>query len=1273
MATKIADLYVKLGADTDELDKSLKEASGKLGDIGAVGKKFESVGKDLSLYVTAPLVAIGAIAIKSASDIEKGIGEVVTLFGRTGDEAAKTSKELSKGVAGLSNEFGIAQDVLVNGLYNAISAGVPEDNVFDFMAVATKASVAGVTDVNTAVDGITTGLNAFGLKADEAGRVADSMFAAVKGGKTTFGELSDAMFNVAPAAAAAGVSMEEVNAGIATLTASGVPTSVATTQLRAALQGLNRPSEDLNAIFQSLGYESAQVAIETEGLGFALDAVKDASGGSAGKLQELLGSSEAVSAANIIAGTSAAKFAEEMERQANAAGSVDEAFSVMAETTAFQMDKAKTMLTNVGIAIGNVLLPMFNKLLDSLQGGLAWFSGLSDSTKEIITYVGLFAASLGPLLVIVGKVMAAISSMGAIMTTIQVALAGISAPVLIAVGAFAAFAALGVTIYKNWEPITDWFGNKFPKASEAFAKIWDSLKSSINNAINTIRPAIDKIIDAFSSLFASDGDVVTEVSAFDGAITFFLENIRRTVSGIVDVVGNVIAMVANGIAGWVNTIRSAFNVISSLLRGDFSGAWNGFKDMLSGIWDTVVTNILLAVDSILAAVSGLFGWIPGAEQAITGFREKMKDMIPKEPIQASGKAVESTVKDIDTTSKATTSTVKELGATSVEAASSMATGFAAAGEKVKSMAETIKEIFKTLGEETAAGKRELAFILRLDRETELKNEISALEKALKDLANETTININDSRVQQLQYSLGMARQELEGLAEFKAFEDKLQPKFEELAKNIDNITIKEISEMRKALTKMDVPESGKPLFDELQKRLTAVEGVITSSAEEMQKLEDAFWIEEEALAAWQFFEDELYLIDKTLTGQDNLKAKIDATAKAMADGRIPADAGAKAIEAYNTELKEMNTGFQGLINKLPDIATKYFPNTTNAFNSGKEAAGSFKQIFAKENGKTFMENFGDGMNAAASAIGSAKGAMSEFGDAAGLIIGALDLAVPGLGTALMGLSQVFTALGIDVSGALKMISDAIERLLKGDAKGPMETAFFYFQQWYDELSSKIYQLGYDWEELGLLPKDIFGKALTGAKDYEKFIENLAESLGMTIEQVRGIFTKEQELLIKSIAFAGQYDPETGEKAGVSEEKKQKIMARLAELQASEAELTPEEILDILINEFGKTALKTLGIAQMLGLPPLAKGGLVSGETLALVGDNPMAQIDPEVISPLSKLKAMLVEPTLAAISSMTSQGSTTQIIYVTLDGRVMSEAVFQNLPEVVRMNVGSLA
>lgn len=61
------------------------------------------------------------------------------------------------------------------------------------------------------------------------------------------------------------------------------------------------------------------------------------------------------------------------------------------------------------------------------------------------------------------------------------------------------------------------------------------------------------------------------------------------------------------------------------------------------------------------------------------------------------------------------------------------------------------------------------------------------------------------------------------------------------------------------------------------------------------------------------------------------------------------------------------------------------------------------------------------------------------------------------------------------------------------------------------------------------------------------------------------------------------------------------------------------------------------------VPALANGGLAYGPTYAMVGDNPNAGTDPEVIAPLSKLQAML--PT----------GGTTQNLRITLGGQLTAK------------------
>jgi TP901 family phage tail tape measure protein len=500
------------GAGFDKLERELKRLNTPIEKLGAITRSL----------APAAIIGLGALAVGAnkavtdANGLAIGLREVVTLTGDTGDAANATFSEFSSLVADVSKEFGIAQTVLTGGLYQALSAGVPKDNALEFMQVASQAAIAGVTDVETAVDGLTTIINAFGLDTDEAQAVADSMFAAVKGGKTTFDELSSSIFNVGPAAAAAGVSFEEVNAAIATLTASGTPTSVATTQIRAALVGLQRPSADLDAIFQALGYDSAQLAIESEGLSFALDAVKDASGGSNGQLQTLLGSVEAVAAVNVLAGTGAGKFADELERQNNAAGSVQDAFDEIDKSRV--LERQAVAFQNMGIAIGNVLIPVMEVLVP-LFTGFAEF--VANNSVVFTILAGIF---------------------GALAVAILAVNFALNANPIVKIITLVAFLAAGLVVLINW--LVELYGG--------WTKLFKDIGAGFVEFVLGIGKGLDQIDAFFLAVFTGIGAIVK--GALNGMLGFVEGYINFIISGI------------NGLLGAINRVLSAGKAIGINLQ-----------------------------------------------------------------------------------------------------------------------------------------------------------------------------------------------------------------------------------------------------------------------------------------------------------------------------------------------------------------------------------------------------------------------------------------------------------------------------------------------------------------------------------------------------------------------------------------------------------------------------------------------------------------------------------------------------------------------------------
>ncbi|ERM82390.1 hypothetical protein P872_18515 [Rhodonellum psychrophilum GCM71 = DSM 17998] len=574
--------------------------------IGGVQKKLNSftknldeISKNISTKVSLPLALLGGVALNSFSIVDKGLREVNSLMGLTGTEAEKSFDAFAAGAKEVSKEIGLLQSDVVPALYDSISAGVPTDNVFEFLKVAGKASIGGVTSIKSAVDGLTTTINAFGLEFSGANEVADSMFAAVQGGKTTFEELSKSLFNVAPAAAASKISFKEINAGIATLTASGVPTSVATTQIRAGITGLQRPSKELDKIFQKLGYSNAQMALEAKGLGFALDAVRTASNGNNGQLQLLLGSVEAVAAANIIAGTGAGKFADEMDRQTNSAGAAARAADEVNKSFSRQMEMTKVFLNNILLTIGEQLAPIvasFNKVLQSV---LLSFDNINPSVLKFATVIGVVLAVVPPLIVGFGQLLKIVSSSIAAFKVLIPILSGISLPVLAMAAAVAGAVAL---IIYYWDDIKKYFtsGNGTAFIS-ALGELWDTILSKISTVVKLFT-------DSSKELWTKYGKGISDI-----------------VGSLVNIISTSFNNILNIVTVAIKGITAYIDIFAKVIKGDFKGAFTILKNYVIDVFKTITSSILNSFKAILG-VAGTVAEKLGFDTISTGINNAINSL-----------------------------------------------------------------------------------------------------------------------------------------------------------------------------------------------------------------------------------------------------------------------------------------------------------------------------------------------------------------------------------------------------------------------------------------------------------------------------------------------------------------------------------------------------------------------------------------------------------------------------------------------------------------------
>ena len=351
-ASQAIEAFGKLKDRTTDLEKGFNK----------IGKAFSNFGslatKSLTVPIVASTTAMG-LASKKAIEFDNGMREVLTLLPELGNESFE---KLKNQALSFSKDIGKAPEETVKALYQALSAGIPRENVFEFLKTAGEASIAGVSDLRTSVDGLTSVTNAYGSEILNAQKASDIMFQTVKLGKTDFTQLSNSLYNVIPIASAIGVQFEDIGAAIAAMTAQGVPTSVATTQIRQSLVELNKEGSVAYETFKQISGESFKDFIAGGGnLQEALQMMSDYAEKTGKEVTSMFSSVEAGNAVLALSGKNASKFKDYLDQVRNSVGATSEAFKKIDDGAARQFERLKAELSALVIELGNNALPLINE------------------------------------------------------------------------------------------------------------------------------------------------------------------------------------------------------------------------------------------------------------------------------------------------------------------------------------------------------------------------------------------------------------------------------------------------------------------------------------------------------------------------------------------------------------------------------------------------------------------------------------------------------------------------------------------------------------------------------------------------------------------------------------------------------------------------------------------------------------------------------------------------------------------------------------------------
>lgn len=417
--------------------------------VQKAGEKVKDAGSGMTKKVTAPILAAGAASAKMAMDFEDSMAKVSTIA----DATEVPMDEMQKAILDLSNQTGISSEEIAQNVYDSISAGQKTGDAVNFVSNSTKLAKAGFADAGAALDVLTTIMNAYGLKASEVTNVSDMLIQTQNLGKTTVADLASSMGKVIPTANAYGVSLDELCAGYAIMTANGVATAESTTYMNGMLNELGKSGTNVSeTLKEKTGKTFKELMDSGMSLSDVLKIISDAATENNKSFGDMWSSSEAGKAGMILLGDSAENFNGVLEQMQNSAGATNTAFEKL-DTNSTKIKKATNELKNDAIDLGTTLMeelaPIIENIAEKISEFTEWFNGLSESEKQTIIQIGLIVAAIGPLLIALGTV---VSGGAKIIGGIPVIAKGLSGlfGIIAANPVLAIITAIAIAVFALW-------------------------------------------------------------------------------------------------------------------------------------------------------------------------------------------------------------------------------------------------------------------------------------------------------------------------------------------------------------------------------------------------------------------------------------------------------------------------------------------------------------------------------------------------------------------------------------------------------------------------------------------------------------------------------------------------------------------------------------------------------------------------------------------------------------------------------------------------------
>lgn len=648
MSVNVGTAVGYLDLDASKFKAGLKDAQSTLSEFTnqsnnagtrfeALGSSLKTVGSTITTAVSLPLLALGAGAIKTASDFEAGMSKVSALSGATGDDLKMLEDKARE--MGASTKYSATESA--EALSYMALAGWDAEQMAAGLEPSLKLAGASGMDLALATDIVTDTMSMFGMEASEATKMTDMLAYAQANSNTDVQQLGEALKYCGASANAMGYDLADTTALLGTFADQGLKGSSAGTTLNAMFRDMKKNAKDgaiaigdtnvaivdANGNYRDMTDILADVEKATEGM---TQAERDMA------LSSIWGT-EALKGVNMAFEAGVPKIREFEDGIRKSDGAASEMYDTMQNNLQGAIDNMKSAFEGLLITIGQRLIPIFQSLVEGITNIFTWFNNLNPAIQNVIIGVGGFLAILGPLLLIVGNVIIFIvklsTSISALVTffgaggagagLLSAAIGALSGPIGIAIAAITALIAVGVLLYNNWDTIK-------AKCSE----VWNSIKETVNTVWNNIKTSTLGIWNNITSTLSSTWNAIkTVATTVWNAIKSVIQTVWNTIKSVVTTGANAVKSV---VTTSFNAVKSVVTTIWNSIKTVIQTAWNGIKSVVStgvNAVKSVITSVWSGLQEILIApfraaqsvISGILSGISSAISKVTSAISSVKN------------------------------------------------------------------------------------------------------------------------------------------------------------------------------------------------------------------------------------------------------------------------------------------------------------------------------------------------------------------------------------------------------------------------------------------------------------------------------------------------------------------------------------------------------------------------------------------------------------------------------------------------------------------------